>query len=152
MPRCCTNGVARTVAPRQLRQKIITCKRWSLGRELLVRATLLTRQRHRLAKLAFDRIPAGKQLGDVLVRDLGLELGVRDELWSRETILKGQRAEEHQVADHPDRHDRPAALWGGLLTFRKPFSPPRATRRPVRQWCGGRIVRSIRGSGLNLSH
>ena len=73
---------------RELRQQVIVRKRRPLRRELLVGAIGLVRERRRLLQGALDRVPLRKDLGDVLGCNLGLELCVRDGLWSAEPILE----------------------------------------------------------------
>ena len=109
-PRCWTSGVARTVAPPAVnsREQVVSRKSRTLGGELLIGAILLAGNGDRLFQLAFDGITASKQLGNVLVGDLGLEVGVRHRLWSGQSILDRQHAKQDQVADDPDRHREPA--------------------------------------------
>ena len=69
--RCRTHGRA---SLSQLSQQIVTRERRTLGGELLIGAILLAGNGHRLLQLALDGITASKQLGNVLVGDLGLEV------------------------------------------------------------------------------
>jgi hypothetical protein len=89
----------RGAAVRQLGEEIVTREGRSLGDELLIRSILLAGKWRWLSELAFNGVPARKQLGHVLAADLILELGVRNELWSGQLILDRKNAEEHQIPD-----------------------------------------------------
>src|SRR6185295_20000287 len=93
----------------QLRQQVIAGKRRAFSRELLIGTVLLARNRYCLFELPLDRISLGKQLGDILVRDLRLELCVRNRFGSRESILNSEEAEEQQISNDPDPSVNPAA-------------------------------------------
>ena len=88
-------------ARRQFGQQIVARERRPLGGELLIGAILLAGNGDGLLQLAFDGVAAGKHLADVLVGDLGLELGVRHRLRSGQSVLDRQHAKQHQVADQP---------------------------------------------------
>src|SRR4030095_10404349 len=109
-----------------LRQQVVIRKRRTLGGELLIGAILLAGNGDRLFQLAFDGITASKQLGNVLVGDLDLEICVRHWLWSGQLVLDRQYAKQNQVADDPDRSREPARSRLGRLSFRKSFRTPRS--------------------------
>src|SRR5215207_11478050 len=96
---------------------------------------MLARQWCRLFQLAFDGIAASKHLGDVLVGDLALELGIWHGLRSRQLVLDREHAKEEQVSSEPDRRRSPASSGFLRASGGQPLRPPGSWRRLV----GGRI-------------
>jgi hypothetical protein len=87
----------------QFSQEIIGRERRPLGREPLVCAILLSRERGGLLQFALDGVAAGEDGADVLIGYLILEFGVGNRFWSGEPILDRQYSEQQQVSDQPDR-------------------------------------------------
>jgi hypothetical protein len=91
---------------------------------LLISASLLTWQRRRFLQLAFDRVAAHEQLGDVLATNLGLEVRIRDRLRTRKAVLQRKNAEEDKVTDESRGEDAPPPPWRRRLSLGQPLSTP----------------------------
>ena len=119
-------GAHRRAAVRQLRQQVVVGERRPLGRELLIRASGLSRLRNGFLELALDGVAAGEHFGNILPADLHLEFGIGHRLRPRQLVLHRQHGEQHQIAGQAGGHDGPARPAFRRLAVRKALRAPRA--------------------------